>query len=229
MVVFEDGDLDELAAATRWSIYFNAGQNCSAGSRLYLHRSIYNKGLEAIRSEITKMKVCPGLDPDCDMGPVISEQQHQRIMGYIEKGRDEGEIVFGGNAPEGSGYFVEPTLISLTNNASSLVQDEIFGPVLVALPFDDEDEAVTMANDNAYGLGASVWTANGARGQRVARRLRSGSVWINCHDIIDSATAFGGVKGSGFGKRSRSRATRAYADNQDRHHADLAARFMLAA
>ncbi len=200
MVVFEDAKLDDLAEATRWSIFFNAGQNCSAGSRVYIHRSIFDEGLAAIKDRISGLKVCPGLDPDCDVGPVISHSAQQSIGAYLDMGAREGNVVFGGNIPEGSGYFVNPTLIALEDNASPLVQDEIFGPVLVALPFDDEDQAIALANDSAYGLGASVWSENGARAQRVARRLQSGSVWINCHDVIDSATAFGGVKQSGYGK-----------------------------
>lgn len=200
MVAFEDANLDGLAEATRWSIFFNAGQNCSAGSRLYLHRSIFDQGLEAIKDQIGGLKVCEGLDPDCDVGPVISAGAQRDIAKYLEMGRKEGNVIFGGDVPEGDGYFVNPTLIALENNKSPLATDEIFGPVLVALPFDDEDEVVAKANDSIYGLGASVWTENGARAQRVARRLQSGSVWINCHDVIESATAFGGVKQSGYGK-----------------------------
>lgn len=200
MVAFEDTDLKALAEATRWSIYFNAGQNCSAGSRLYLHRSIFDDGVKAIKDLIEPLKVCPGLEPDCDVGPVISQSAQHSIASYLEMGKRDGNVIFGGDLPEGSGYFVNPTLIALEDNAHPLVQEEIFGPVLVAVPFDEEEEVIAMANDNAYGLGASVWSENGARAQRVARQLHSGSVWINCHDVIDSATAFGGVKQSGFGK-----------------------------
>lgn len=200
MVAFQDANLEGLAEATRWSIFFNAGQNCSAGSRLYLHRSVFEDGLKAIKDHIANLKVCPGLDPDCDVGPVISASAQRSIASYLELGHKEGNVIFGGDCPEGDGYFVNPTLIALEDNKSPLVQDEIFGPVLVALPFDDEDEVVEMANDSIYGLGASVWSENGARAQRVARRLEAGSVWINCHDVIDSTTAFGGVKQSGYGK-----------------------------
>lgn len=200
MVAFDDCDITELADSTRWSIFFNAGQNCSAGSRLYLHKSIYQQGLDAITAVADSLKVLPGLDPDCDVGPIISAPHRDRIMGCIEQGAREGDIICGGTAPEGPGYFINPTVIALQDNQSSLVQEEIFGPVLVVLPFEDEADAVSMANDNLYGLGASVWTANGSRAQRVSRALKSGSVWINCHDMVDSATPFGGVKGSGIGK-----------------------------
>ncbi|MBO9453411.1 aldehyde dehydrogenase family protein [Tropicibacter sp. R16_0] len=200
MVVFEDTNLDDLAEATRWSIYFNAGQNCSAGSRLYLHRSIFDDGVKAIKDKIAALSVCAGLDPACDVGPVISQGAQQSIGRYLEMGKRDGDVIFGGDLPEGPGYFVNPTLIALDDNTHPLVQEEIFGPVLVAVPFDEEEEVIAMANDNAYGLGASVWSENGARAQRVSRQLQSGSVWINCHDVIDSATAFGGVKQSGYGK-----------------------------
>ncbi len=200
MVAFEDADLEALADATRWSAFFNSGQNCSAGTRLYLHESIYEEGLETIKRHITQMKMTPGLDPDCDIGPVISASAKANIERYMQIGNDTGRTVFGGKFHAGPGYFIEPTLYALDDNASPIVQEEIFGPVLVALPFKTEDDAIAKANDNQYGLAASVWTRDGSRAQRMVRKLRGGSVWINCHDITDSAMPFGGVKNSGYGK-----------------------------
>ncbi|MDA7966501.1 aldehyde dehydrogenase family protein [Ruegeria sp.] len=200
MVAFEDADLEGIAEATRWSIFFNSGQNCSAGSRLYLHEDVFEQGLEVIKSQITQMKLCPGLDPDCDIGPVISAGAKANIERYLDLGRDTARTVFGGEKQTGDGFFVEPTLFAVEDNSSPLVQEEIFGPVLVALPFKDEAEAIALANDNPYGLGASVWSRDGARAQRVMRQLQAGSVWINCHDVVDVIMPFGGVKNSGFGK-----------------------------
>jgi phenylacetaldehyde dehydrogenase len=201
MIAFEDADIEALAEAMRWSIFFNAGQVCSGGSRLYAHRKVFDQAVDAVAAVARSMKLRPGLDPECDMGPVISREQQASILGYIAKGKSEGaQIVCGGSSRGDKGYFVEPTLLTAQNNHSTVVQEEIFGPVLVALPFDDEDEALRNANDNAYGLGASVWTRDISRALRISKALKAGSVWINTHDLVDSAIPFGGAKASGFGK-----------------------------
>lgn len=201
MVAFDDADPKAIAAATRWSVYFNAGQVCSAGSRLYAHSSVYDDVVEELSKMTSAMKIAPGLDPDCDMGPVISESARRGILSYIEQGKSEGaELVFGGNALDRDGYFVEPTLFAAAGNNLSIVQEEIFGPVLVILKFDSDEEAMRLANDNIYGLAGSIWTKDISRALRYSKQLEAGTVWINNHDIVDSNMPCGGFKQSGFGK-----------------------------
>ena len=201
MIAFADADPAAIAAATRWSVYFNAGQVCSAGSRLYAHSSVYDAVVEEVSKVARGMKIAPGLDPDCDMGPVISESALQGICGYIEQGKKEGaELIFGGKRLDRPGYFVEPTLFAAKDNSMTIVQEEIFGPVLTVLKFDDDDEALAMANDNIYGLAGSIWTRDISRAMRYSAKLDAGTVWINNHDIVDSNMPCGGFKQSGFGK-----------------------------
>jgi phenylacetaldehyde dehydrogenase len=201
MVAFADADFDALAEATRWSVFFNAGQVCSAGSRLYVERSSYDQAIDAICKVTDAMNLCPGLDPDCDIGPVVSAEQQRSILNYLDVARDEGATFHtGGEAVRRDGFFVAPAVLGATDNQLRIVQEEIFGPVLVVLPFDDEEEALRLANDNPFGLAASVWTADIHRAMRVMRELEAGTVWINAHDLVDSAIPCGGVKASGFGK-----------------------------
>jgi phenylacetaldehyde dehydrogenase len=201
MIAFDDADPRAVAAATRWSVYFNAGQVCSAGSRLYAHSSVYDSVIEELGKVTSSMKIAPGLDPDCDMGPVISESAMRGILGYIDRGKSEGaELVFGGKQIDRPGYFVEPTLFAADDNKLSIVQEEIFGPVLVVLKFDSDEEALRLANDNIYGLAGSIWTQDISRALRYSARLEAGTVWINNHDIVDSNMPCGGFKQSGFGK-----------------------------
>lgn len=201
MLAFADADLEALAEATRWSVFFNTGQVCSAGSRVYIERSVFRKGCEAIARIAQSLKIAPGLDPECDVGPVVSRTQYDRIGRYLELGVAEGaELICGGHLLDGEGFFVEPTLFAIEDNKARIVQEEIFGPVLVAIPFDTEEEAIALANDNEYGLAASVWTKDVSRAMRCMQALDAGSVWVNAHDLGDSAIPFGGFKNSGFGK-----------------------------
>jgi phenylacetaldehyde dehydrogenase len=201
MIAFDDADPKAVAAATRWSVYFNAGQVCSAGSRLYAHSSVYDNVIEELAKVTSAMKIAPGLDPDCDMGPVISDSALRGILGYIDQGVAEGaELIFGGKRVDRPGYFVEPTLFAAGDNDMSIVQEEIFGPVLVVLKFDSDEEALQMANDNIYGLAGSIWTQDISRALRYSAQLEAGTVWINNHDIVDSNMPCGGFKQSGFGK-----------------------------
>jgi len=201
MIVFEDADFEAVAEATRWSVFFNAGQVCSAGSRLYIHENHLEEMLTCLREVIENMHMATGLDPDCDIGPVISAGAKSSIENYIQIGIDEGaELAIQGKVNQEQGYFVPPTVFVCKDNLSRIVQEEIFGPVLVVIPFNNENQALAMANDNIYGLAGSVWSRDISRALRVAKKLEAGTVWVNAHDIIDSALPFGGVKQSGFGK-----------------------------
>lgn len=201
MIAFADADFEALAKATRWSVFFNAGQVCSAGSRLYVERSCYDQAVEAVCDVVNAMRIRPGLDPECDVGPVVSAEQQTNILNYLSVARQEGATFHcGGERIDGPGYFVAPTVLGVTDNSLRIVQEEIFGPVLVVLPFDTEEEALALANDNEFGLAASVWTQDINRALRAVRRLQTGTVWVNSHDIVDSSIPFGGVKASGYGK-----------------------------
>ena len=201
MIAFKDANIEKLAESTLQSIFFNSGQVCSAGSRLYIHESIYEETLDAVARVATGLKIAPGLDPDCDMGPVISQKQKESIEAYVELARKEGgRIVCGGNPIDGRGFFVGPTLIADTNNEMRVVQEEIFGPVLVAQSFTSEADALALANDNAYGLAASIWTNDISKAIDATKRLQAGTVWVNNHDLVDVSLPFGGVKDSGIGK-----------------------------
>jgi len=200
MIAFEDADIDAVAASTLNSVYFNAGQVCSAGSRLYVHRSRYEEAIEKVKAVAQSIKLAPCLDPTGTMGPVISASQRNSIMGFIEQGIAEGaRLVTGGNIVEERGYFIEPTLFADCTNDMTIVQEEIFGPVLVMIPFDTEEEALTLANDSIFGLAASIWTQDISRAHRLIPKLQAGSVWVNIHDPGDPSMPFGGIKQSGIG------------------------------
>ncbi|MGI9284952.1 MAG: aldehyde dehydrogenase family protein, partial [Pseudomonadales bacterium] len=201
MVVFEDANIHRVVDATQQSIFFNTGQVCSAGSRIYIQRAVYEEVLTAIAKRAEAMQIGATLDSNTEMGPAISAAQKQTVMSYIEIGKQEGaRLVCGGENPGGEGYFVQPTLFADCTNDMRIVQEEIFGPVLVAIPFDTEEEALALANDNIYGLTASVFTRDISRAHRIVPKLEAGTVWVNTHDMIDANTPFGGVKQSGIGK-----------------------------
>ena len=202
-LVFPDADLELAIPGTANAIFFNHGQCCCAGSRLYAHKKIFDKVVDGVASIASKIKVGPGLDPTTEMGPLVSDEQFARVTGYIDAGRQEGaEIVTGGKQVGNAGYFVAPTVITNTNPGMKVIREEIFGPVVCAQPFDDDDidRIAKEANDTIYGLAASVWTRNGGLAHKMAHRIRSGTVWINCHNVFDSALPFGGYKQSGWGR-----------------------------
>ncbi len=202
-LVFPDADLELAIPGTANAIFFNHGQCCCAGSRLYAHKKVFDKVVEGVASIASKIQVGPGLDPATEMGPLVSDEQFARVTGYIDAGRTEGaEIVTGGKRVGNAGYFVAPTVITNTNPNMKVIREEIFGPVVCAQPFDDDDieRIAREANDTIYGLAASVWTRNGSLAHKMAHRIRSGTVWINCHNVFDSALPFGGYKQSGWGR-----------------------------
>lgn len=199
-IVMPDADLNAAAAGAASAIFFNQGQVCCAGSRLYVHRKHFDRVVGDIADIANAMKLGNGLDPSVDMGPLISARQQERVSRYIETGRASGATLACGGESYGPGYFVKPTVIVGVDQQHALVQEEIFGPVLVAIPFDDEAEVLRMANDSPYGLGASIWSNDLAAVHRMIPRIKSGSVWVNCHSALDPALPFGGYKMSGVGR-----------------------------
>jgi phenylacetaldehyde dehydrogenase len=204
VVVLDDADMDAVIPGAASAIFFNHGQCCCAGSRLMIHEKVFEKVVAGIADEARKIKLGPGLDPSTQMGPLVSDEQFQRVTGYIKSGLDEGaEVVVGGKkGSDNGGYFVEPTVITKTNPGMKVVREEIFGPVVCAAPITDADleNIARAANNTTFGLAASVWTRDISKANRLARRIRAGSVWINCHNVFDAALPFGGYKESGWGR-----------------------------
>ncbi|MGA8492563.1 MAG: aldehyde dehydrogenase family protein [Terriglobales bacterium] len=200
-IVFADVDLDAAIAGAASAIFFNHGQCCCAGSRLYVENKIFDKVVEGVAELAKKINVGSGQDESTDMGPLVSAEQMNRVCGYIEAGFSEGaKAVVGGGRHGDKGYFVKPTVLVNTNEKMKVVQEEIFGPVVTAIPFSDPAELLTQANDSVYGLAAGIWTRDIQKAHRLASQLRAGTVWINCYNIFDAALPFGGYKQSGWGR-----------------------------
>ena len=201
VIVFPDADLDAATAGATKAIFFNHGQVCFAGSRLYAHREVFDRVVEGISRSALSLKLGPGLDPQTQIGPLISKEQQERVMRYIESGKRQGaSITAGGNTPSCSGYYVEPTVLVNVKPEMCVVREEIFGPVLVAQRFEEADDIAMLANDSAYGLAASVWSRDLKTVHRIVPKLRAGTVWVNCHGVVDPNMPFGGYKQSGFGR-----------------------------
>jgi phenylacetaldehyde dehydrogenase len=200
-VVFKDADLNGAIAGSASAIFFNQGQCCCAGSRLYVERPVFDQVVEGVAASAKKIKVGSGLEPATQMGPLVSEEQLRRVCNYLDIGANEGaRAVAGGKQIGDRGYFVEPTVLVNTKESMQVVQDEIFGPVVAAIPFDNVEELMPRANDTVYGLAAGIWTNDISKAHRVAASLRAGTVWINCYNIFDAALPFGGYKQSGWGR-----------------------------
>ena len=183
------------------AIFFNHGQCCCAGSRLYVENNIFDQVVEGVSQQAKKIRVGAGMDPKTQMGPLVSHEQLQRVCGYMESGLTEGaKAVTGGKRAGTKGYFVEPTVLVNTNPKMKVVQEEIFGPVVTAIPFKDAEDVVSSANDTVYGLAAGIWTKDISKAHQLAAQLKAGTVWINCYNIFDAALPFGGYKQSGWGR-----------------------------
>jgi aldehyde dehydrogenase (NAD+) len=214
-IIFPDAALERAANSAFWGIYANKGEVCSAGSRLLVHEQIYDDFVGRLAERARAMKVGNPLDPSSEMGAQISKTQMDRIMSYIESGKQDGaRLLCGGErdveGDKAKGYYVKPTIFADVSPQMKIAQEEIFGPVLVALKFKDEEEAAVLANGTIYGLVSAVWTRDIRVAHRMARAIKAGSVWINDYNCFDSASPFGGYKQSGFGREMGSHALESY-------------------
>lgn len=215
VVVMPDVDVATAAPGAAGAIFFNSGQVCVAGSRLFAHRSIFDQVIEGVAAASSFWAPRPSLDPTGHTGPLVSKEQFDRVMGYIEAGkRDGASVAIGGDAPSADGYYVNPTVLVDVNPQMSVVREEIFGPVVVAQRFDDLDEVAKAANDTAFGLGAGVWTRDVATLHKLASKIKAGTVWGNCHAVIDAALPFGGYKESGIGREQGRAGIEAYLETK---------------
>jgi aldehyde dehydrogenase (NAD+) len=203
-IVFADSDLDSAVKGATTGIFYGKGEVCAAGSRLFVEEKVHDDFMNKLVERTRKIKPGDPLDPKTRLGAIVSEQQMNTVLGYIESGKKEGaQLVAGGNRVSldgGNGFFVEPTVFDAVSNGMKIAQEEIFGPVLATIPFDDLDRVAELANQNMYGLAAAIWTNDIKKAHNMARRLKAGTVWINAYNLYDAALPFGGFKQSGFGR-----------------------------
>jgi len=213
-IVFADADLDVASVGATWAIFGNNGQSCTAGARLYIERPVFDKVVQGMVDEVSNIKVGPGMNNEQpNLGPVISDEQMNRVMGYVGDGlQNGGETVVGGKRMTDTGYFIEPTIFVNTDDSMKINREEIFGPVVSAMPFDDVNDVLRRANDTNYGLAAGLWTTNLDKAHRFASKLQAGTIWINTWGDTDAASPFGGYKQSGYGREMGKEAIDLYTD-----------------
>jgi acyl-CoA reductase-like NAD-dependent aldehyde dehydrogenase len=216
-LVFADADIPAAAASIAQGIFFNQGQTCTAGSRVYVHQSRADELFEAVATAARKLKIGDGLQPDVDFGPLVSQEQWDRVSSYVAIGSDEGaRLAIGGGRPAGleRGFFFEPTIFVDARPGMRIVREEIFGPVLAALTWTDLDDLIAQANDSEYGLSAGIWTSDIKAGHRAAAAIKAGTVWVNCFNMVDPASPFGGFKQSGWGREHGRQAMELYSETK---------------
>jgi phenylacetaldehyde dehydrogenase len=211
-VVFDDADPSAIEGAAN-AIFFNHGQCCVAGSRLYVQQGRFDEVVDGVAEIAKSIKLGPGMEQGTQMGPMVSDEQMRRVTGLVDSGIAEGATALSGGGRHGTrGYFVEPTVLTNTRPDMTVVREEIFGPVVVAAPFSDLDEVAAVANDTPYGLGAGIWTKDISKAHALAKKIRAGSIYINCYNVFDAALPFGGYKQSGWGREMGHEALHAYTE-----------------
>src|SRR4051812_38395916 len=214
-VVFADADLDAAVEGAYFGLFFNQGQCCCAGSRLFVEEKAYDAFVDKIVAKAKARRVGDPFDPATEQGPQVSQEQYDRVMGYIDAGRTDGaKLLLGGNRVGNRGYFVEPTVFTDVRDEMKIAREEIFGPVMSILRFKDMDEVVERGNRTFYGLAAAVWTRDVKKAIRMANSLRAGTVWVNCYDVFDAAAPFGGFKMSGIGRGLRADAPEIFSEDK---------------
>lgn len=214
-VVFADADLDAAAQGAYIGLFLNQGQCCCAGSRLFVESSVHDEFLEKLQALTEKRKVGDPFAPDTQQGPQVDKAQFDKIMSYVDKGREEGATcVTGGQRVGDKGFFIEPTIFDNVKDDMAIAKEEIFGPVLSVLTFDDKEDMIKRANNTMFGLAAAVWTRDISNAHDYASRVRAGTVWVNCYDVFDAAAPFGGFKMSGHGRELGEEGLRAYTENK---------------
>jgi len=201
LIIYRDADIDAAIANAATAAFFNHGQCCTSGSRLYVEHDVYDDVVTGIAEQARKIRVAPAFDPDTQMGPLISGEQFERVSGYLAAGFADGATALAGGGPHGdTGYFIEPTVLTNVSQDMTIVREEIFGPVLPAMAFDDPREIAAVANDTNYGLAAGVWTRDISKAHQTAALIRAGTIWVNTYHVYDAALPFGGYKESGWGR-----------------------------
>jgi phenylacetaldehyde dehydrogenase len=214
-IILDDADVEQAIAGAAGAIFFNQGQVCCAGSRLYVARSRFDAVIAGVAEHARSMKLGPGLNPGAQLGPLVSALQRDRVMRFVDEGLNAGATAAaGGKAVSSPGYYVEPTVFTHVADTMSIVREEIFGPVVVAQPFDDVCEAARLANDTVYGLAASIWSKDISKVFGLAKKIKAGTVWVNCHNVLDPTMPFGGFKQSGWGRELGREAISSYLESK---------------